>query len=98
MKARPTRRCWRSPGLKRLGLADAATTVFELDEFLPAVGQGAIGIETRADDAKTRGLLDADQSCRHGGSARRRTRVPGGARRLVPHADRRLCQRGGRPA
>jgi hydroxymethylbilane synthase len=31
--------------------------VFELDEFLPAVGQGAIGIETRADDAKTRGLL-----------------------------------------
>ena len=44
-------------GLKRLGLADAAATVFELDEFLPAVGQGAIGIETRADDAKTRALL-----------------------------------------
>ena len=44
-------------GLKRLGLADAAATVFELDEFLPAVGQGAIGIETRADDARTRGLL-----------------------------------------
>ena len=44
-------------GLKRLGLADAAATVFELDEFLPAVGQGAIGIETRADDARTRELL-----------------------------------------
>jgi hydroxymethylbilane synthase len=44
-------------GLKRLGLADAATAVFELDEFLPAVGQGAIGIEIRADDAKTRALL-----------------------------------------
>jgi hydroxymethylbilane synthase len=45
-------------GLKRLGLASAATKVFELDEFLPAVGQGAIGIETRADDAKTRALLE----------------------------------------
>jgi hydroxymethylbilane synthase len=44
-------------GLKRLGLADAAATVFELDEFLPAVGQGAIGVETRADDAKKRELL-----------------------------------------
>jgi hydroxymethylbilane synthase len=44
-------------GLKRLGLADAVATVLELDEFLPAVGQGAIGIETRAGDAKTRALL-----------------------------------------
>jgi hydroxymethylbilane synthase len=45
-------------GLKRLGLADKATAVLEADEFLPAVGQGAIGIETRADDARTRGMLD----------------------------------------
>ena len=44
-------------GLKRLGLTNVVASVFELDEFLPAVGQGAIGIETRADDAKTRGLL-----------------------------------------
>ena len=44
-------------GLKRLGLADAATAVLDVDEFLPAVGQGAIGIETRADDARTRELL-----------------------------------------
>jgi hydroxymethylbilane synthase len=27
------------------------------DEFMPAVGQGAIGIETRADDAATRALV-----------------------------------------
>jgi hydroxymethylbilane synthase len=33
--------------------------VLSVEEFLPAVGQGAIGIETRADDAKTRGLLAA---------------------------------------
>ena len=45
-------------GLKRLGLVGAATAVFDLDEFLPAVGQGAIGIETREDDTKTRGLVD----------------------------------------
>ena len=46
-------------GLKRLGLADAATAVLDVDEFLPAVGQGAIAIETRADDARTRELLAA---------------------------------------
>jgi hydroxymethylbilane synthase len=46
-------------GLKRLGLVDAATAVLEVDEFLPAVGQGAIGIETRANDDKTRALLEA---------------------------------------
>ena len=37
-------------GLKRLGLADAATAILGTDEFLPAVGQGAIAIETRAGD------------------------------------------------
>ena len=44
-------------GLKRLGLADAVTAVLGVDEFLPAVGQGAIGIETRDDDAHTRQML-----------------------------------------
>jgi hydroxymethylbilane synthase len=46
-------------GLKRLGLADKATAILDADDFLPAVGQGAIGIETRGDDAKTRELLAA---------------------------------------
>jgi hydroxymethylbilane synthase len=46
-------------GLKRLGLTQAATSIFTLDEFLPAVGQGIVAIETRADDARTRTLLDA---------------------------------------
>jgi hydroxymethylbilane synthase len=44
-------------GLKRLGLLPAATAILEIDEFLPAVGQGAIGIETRADDEATRALI-----------------------------------------
>jgi len=46
-------------GLKRLGMAHAATAVLPLDEFPPAVGQGIIAIETRADDARTRALVGA---------------------------------------
>jgi len=44
-------------GLKRLGLAGAATAPLDLDDFIPAVGQGVIALETRADDAATRGRL-----------------------------------------
>jgi len=44
-------------GLKRLGLDARATRIMSADEFLPAVAQGAIGLETRADDARTRELL-----------------------------------------
>jgi hydroxymethylbilane synthase len=44
-------------GLKRLGLLAAATMILDIDDFLPAVGQGAIGIETRADDEATRALV-----------------------------------------
>jgi hydroxymethylbilane synthase len=44
-------------GLKRLGLLAAATAILDPEAFLPAVGQGAIGIETRADDARARALV-----------------------------------------
>ena len=44
-------------GMKRLGLTQHATKIMSAEEFLPAVAQGAIGIETRADDARTRDLL-----------------------------------------
>jgi hydroxymethylbilane synthase len=44
-------------GLKRLDLADVATALLPLEEFPPAVGQGAITIETRADDTRMRDLL-----------------------------------------
>ena len=44
-------------GLKRLGLADKATALLDVQEFLPAVGQGAITIEARSDDARIRELL-----------------------------------------
>lgn len=46
-------------GLKRLGRADLATSLLATEEFLPAVGQGAICIETRADDAATGALVAA---------------------------------------
>jgi hydroxymethylbilane synthase len=39
-------------GLKRLGLAARATSILPLESWLPALAQGAIGIETR-DDAVT---------------------------------------------
>jgi len=44
-------------GLKRLGLADKATALLDVQEFLPAVGQGAITIEARENDERTRALL-----------------------------------------
>jgi hydroxymethylbilane synthase len=46
-------------GLKRLGLAERITAVLEPEVMLPAVAQGAIGVETRADDRDTRGFLEA---------------------------------------
>jgi hydroxymethylbilane synthase len=38
-------------GLKRLGLAQRIRAVFETTEMLPAAGQGALGIEIKADRA-----------------------------------------------
>jgi hydroxymethylbilane synthase len=46
-------------GLKRLGLADRATAILEITEFLPAVGQGAIAITVRDEDHLTRTKLGA---------------------------------------
>jgi len=45
-------------GLKRLGLAAEIASVFEPGELIPAVGQGAIGIECRDDDPRTLGLIE----------------------------------------
>jgi hydroxymethylbilane synthase len=39
-------------GLKRLGLAHEVDATLDLDAFLPAVGQGAIALVTRADDQR----------------------------------------------
>ncbi|WP_119302973.1 hydroxymethylbilane synthase [Dongia deserti] len=44
-------------GLKRLHKANIATAILSTDEILPAVAQGAIGIESRAGDDRVNELL-----------------------------------------
>ncbi len=44
-------------GLNRLGLAHVARSAIEVDEMLPAVAQGAIGIERRLADPRVEDLL-----------------------------------------
>jgi len=39
-------------GLKRLGLADRVTHAFDIEKMLPAVGQGALALQTRRDDPR----------------------------------------------
>ena len=45
-------------GLKRLGLEDRITQVISCEKVLPAVGQGALGLEVRRGDTQTMGRID----------------------------------------
>jgi hydroxymethylbilane synthase len=51
-----------SAGLRRLGLTKRISTTLALDEMLPAVGQGALGLETRANDSE---IIELIQSLNH---------------------------------
>ena len=44
-------------GLRRLGREDAASEILSVEVMLPAVGQGALAIEARADDSELHELL-----------------------------------------
>jgi hydroxymethylbilane synthase len=44
-------------GMRRLGLAHRSHRVLTVEECVPAVGQGALGLEIRSDDDATRALL-----------------------------------------
>lgn len=44
-------------GLKRLGLSDKISQFLPIHGFLPAIGQGALGLEIRRDDKKTLALI-----------------------------------------
>ena len=46
-------------GLARIGYTAAITQVFEIEEMLPAPGQGALAVECRDDDPELAGLLAA---------------------------------------
>ena len=46
-------------GLLRLGLGSAITEVLDPEWMLPAVGQGALGLECRKDDGETLTVVDA---------------------------------------
>ncbi len=46
-------------GLNRLGMAHMARSAIEPEDMLPAVAQGAIGVEQRGDDTRMRDMLNA---------------------------------------
>jgi hydroxymethylbilane synthase len=46
-----------SAGLKRLGFGERIRAALTPEQSLPAIGQGAIGVECRTDDADTQALL-----------------------------------------
>ncbi|WP_067709726.1 MULTISPECIES: hydroxymethylbilane synthase [unclassified Erwinia] len=69
-------------GLKRLGLGDRIRHAMPAEESLPAVGQGAVGIECRLEDAQTIALLtalnDEDTATRVRAERAMNTRLEGG--------------------
>lgn len=71
-----------SAGLIRLGMPERIRAALEEAVLLPAVGQGAVGIECRLDDARTRALLaplnDADTALCVTAERAMNTRLQGG--------------------
>lgn len=69
-------------GLRRLGLAARIRARLSVQQSLPAVGQGAIGIECRLDDARVRALLaplnHADTATRVSAERAMNNRLQGG--------------------
>ncbi len=45
-------------GLERMGWAERITRAFPVDEMIPAVAQGALGIEIREGDARVQAIVD----------------------------------------
>jgi len=62
-----------SAGLKRLGFEHVIATYLPISEMLPAVGQGALAVETRVDDQRANMLLEVldHQPTRHATEAER---------------------------
>ncbi|NIR13239.1 MAG: hydroxymethylbilane synthase, partial [Desulfobacterales bacterium] len=45
-------------GMRRLGFEDRITQLLSSEQILPAIGQGALGLEVRHDDEETIGLIN----------------------------------------
>lgn len=46
-----------SAGLKRMGFSDRIANILDPEQSLPAIGQGALGIECRSDDPRVNALI-----------------------------------------
>ena len=72
-------------GLRRLGLEDKATYLIPIEDFLPAAGQGAIGITARVDDERRAGALDRPSSVRRDDERRALVDADADERRPLEH-------------
>ncbi len=83
-------------GLKRLGMGQRITQHLEPEDSLPAIGQGAIGIECRSDDAAVNALIavldDPDTHVRVRAERAMNARLMGGCQ--VPIAGYAVIERG----
>ncbi len=83
-------------GLKRLGLEKRITQHLDPEDSLPAIGQGAIGIECRSDDPVVNGLIavldDPETHVRVRAERALNTRLMGGCQ--VPIAGYAVLERG----
>ena len=73
-------------GLRRLGLENRITEVFNPGVMCPAVGQGALAVETRDDGGPAFQIAQAPGASRDPRRYNRRTCGAGGARRRMPGA------------
>jgi hydroxymethylbilane synthase len=75
-------------GLRRLGMTDVVKSAIAVEDMLPAVAQGAIGIERRAEDLRAAAMLEAIHHGPTGPAAGRRTRLSRRSRRVLRDAHR----------
>ena len=78
-------------GLNRLGRAADIPHILEINEMLPAVGQGAVGVARREGDMDIAAMLSQLDDPPTRACVDCRARHAGGSRRIVQYADRRLC-------